>query len=100
MVIHTKTTHTLPRDFVKVVVDVERKILAAGCELHIDCADELMNDGSSRTDLWGANVYLDKNAIDFISLINIRPAEGNHSMEILLSAVKNKVEAVIRNLLF
>ena len=100
MVIHTKTTHTLPRDFVKVVVDVERKILAAGCELHIDCADELVNDGSSRTDLWGANVYLDKNAIDFISLINIRPAEGNHSMGILLSAVKNKVEAVIRNLLF
>ena len=100
MIIRERYTNTdLPRDFLKVVVDVGRKIIAVGCELHIDCAEELTVDGSSGKNLWGANVYLDKKDIQFVSLINIRPKEGNRSMEIELLDVQEKVRAIIMALL-
>lgn len=86
--------------FVKVVVDIERKILSAGCELHSDCVEELVADGSLYPDLWGANVYPKDKKIDFVSLINIRPADNNRSMEIENPVIKKKVEDTIKNLAF
>jgi hypothetical protein len=100
MIIREKGSHDLPRDFVKVAVDIERKILAAGCELHADCADELLHHGSNGKNVWGANVFLDKGKIEFVSMINIRPAEGNRAMEIQLPEIRASVEGVIRALLF
>ena len=81
----------------KIVVDIARGILSAGCELHIDCADELLQDGSQQKDLWGANIYQDKR-IDFVSLINIRPKDHNPSMQIEDEGIRKKVEHVIRAL--
>ncbi|MEK7508204.1 MAG: DUF5674 family protein [Patescibacteria group bacterium] len=98
MIIKEKTELPPSEKFIKVVVDIERKILAYGCELHVDCADELIQDGSSGGDLWGANVYPDTGRIDFVSLINIRPAAGNRTMEIQSEEIKNAVEMVIRDL--
>ena len=96
MIIKPGEQKDIPRDFVKVVVDIERGVLSAVCDLHSDCADELVADGSQWGNLWGANVYLDEKRIDFVSLINIRPAVGNRSMTIELPAIRAKVEAVIR----
>ena len=87
-------------DFVKVVVDIDRTILAMGCELHVDCAQELEQDGSKPEHLWGANVYPISKEIDFVSLINIRPAVGNRAMEIEKPEIRSQVEAIITNLLF
>jgi len=87
-------------DFVKVVIDIEKKILSIGCELHIDCADDLVTDGSERKNLWGANIYPIEKKIDFISMINIRPLDNNRSMEIQIPEIKEKVESVIKKLLF
>ena len=87
-------------DFVKVVIDIEKKILSIGCELHIDCADDLVTDGSERKNLWGANIYPIEKKIDFISMINIRPLDNNRSMEIQIPEIKEKVEGVIKELLF
>ncbi len=84
---------------VKVVADVERNILSAGCEFHIDCAEELVDDGSLQKNLWGANLYRHNLNIDFISLINIKPIEGNRSMEIQDPVTKRKVEKIIKKLL-
>lgn len=86
--------------FIKVVVDIERKIISVGCELHVDCAEELMADGSLYPNLWGANIYPKDKKIDFIALINIRPAEGNRSMEIENTNIRKKVEDIIKELLF
>lgn len=99
MIIRTKQTQALTEDFIKVVADLDRKILSLGFELHIDCAEELMKDGSHSKNLWGANIYPQENKIDFVSLINIRPADGNRSMEIQLPDVREKVEKIIRDLL-
>lgn len=98
MIIKQKRSEPFSESFMKVVVDVERKILAAGCELHIDCADELVEDGSEARNLWGANVYPEKGVIQFVSLINIRPRDGNRSMEIQLPDIRVKVEEIIRAL--
>ena len=96
MIAREKTSIASFGDFVKVVVDIEKKILSCGCELHIDCAEELIIDGSISKNLWGANVFRKKNTIQFVSLINIRPQEGNRTMEIQLPDIRQKVEQVIR----
>jgi len=83
----------------KLVVDIKQEILAIDCELHIDCADELIESGSEYNNLWGANIYPVSKKIDFVSLINIRPKENNRSMEIQNEEVKNKVESIIKKLL-
>jgi hypothetical protein len=82
------------------VVDIEKEIISVGCELHVDCAEELMADGSSYANLWGANVYPKDKKIDFIALINIRPASGNRSMEIEDTNIRKKVEDIIKKIVF
>lgn len=72
-------------DMVKYVVDLERGVVAIGGELHSDAGALLLEDGSRQGDLWGANYYPGRGSdecIEFTSLINIRPAEGNRSMEL------------------
>jgi hypothetical protein len=99
MIVREKLAVPLQDSFVKVAVDIERKILSMGCELHIDCAEELMADGSRGSDVWGANVYPQKKEVAFVSVINIRPAAGNRSQEIQNTEIRSKVEGVIRTLL-
>ncbi len=51
----------------------------------MDANTRLIEDGSSQEDLWGFNIYPDETgdmAIEYTSLINIRPAQKNRSMEI------------------
>lgn len=84
----------------KFVVDIEKEILSAGCEFHIDCAEELSEkEGSHQKNLWGANLHKDSGLIEFISLINIKPEENNRSMEIQKEEIKNKVERITKKLL-
>src|SRR5512139_3064371 len=70
-------------DMVKYVVDVERGVAAVGGELHADEEALLLEDGSRQDDLWGANYYPgrgEERCIEYTSLINIRPTQGNRSM--------------------
>ena len=86
-------------DMVKYVVDLERRLVAVGGELHADAEALLLEDGSRQRDLWGANYYPGRGSdecIEFTSLINIRPAEGNPSMEL----VDDRLRARVRELTF
>ena len=69
-------------DMVKYVVDLARGIAAVGGELHADAEALLLEQGSQQEDLWGANYYPGRgeDCIEYTSLINIRPAQGNPSM--------------------
>ena len=70
-------------DMVKYVVDIERGVAAVGGELHADGEEILLAGGSLQNDLWGANYYPGRGVdgcIEYTSLINIRPAQGNRSM--------------------
>ena len=69
-------------DLVKAVVDVERDILAIGGEMHADEEAGLLAQGSAQSSLWGINLYPNiegEEWIEFDSMINVRPSQGNRS---------------------
>ena len=73
------------KTMVKFVVDIKLKKMGVGGELHSDAEELLINEGSNQEDIWGANLYPYKSAderLEYTSLINIRPGQGNLSMEI------------------
>ena len=85
--------------YVKVVVDIKRKILSAGGKLHVDGERLLLQDGSKQADLWGAGIDFETDEIDFDSMINLRPAQGNSSRELLDQGTRKEIEVIIRGLL-
>jgi len=85
--------------YVKVVVDLKRKILTAGGKLHVDGEKLLLQDGSKQSDLWGAGIDFETGEVDFDSMINLRPGQGNSSREVLDKDVRNQIEIIIRGLL-
>jgi len=86
------------KGYIKVVVDVQRQILAAGGLKHVDCESLLLKDGSSQENLWGAGLDLETNQMDFDAMINLRPRQ-NTSREILDPIIRQKVESITRSLL-
>ena len=85
-------------DMVKAVVDVEKDVLAVDAELHSDLEALLLDNGSKQKSLWGINIYPDKTRetwLEFNSLINIKPAFGNRSMDIENIGVKEKIKKII-----
>jgi len=87
---------------IKIVVDIERGILAAGGELHADEEAVLLENGSKQEFLWGGNFYPYKNPderIEYLALINIRPSKGNRSMKIEDIDIKNKFKEITERLL-
>ncbi len=84
-------------DMVKYVVDVERGVIGLGGDMHADAEQLLLEDGSRQADLWGANYDPGRGregCIEYTSLINIRPAAGNRSMEIQDPVVRERVQAL------
>lgn len=86
-------------DMVKAVVDVTRGVMAIGGAMH---ADE-EHDGSRQSDLWGINLYPDEHGadswIEFDSMINIRPAQGNRSRGVDDRSVQAAIRRVVDALL-
>ncbi|MBI4281565.1 hypothetical protein HY625_01950 [Candidatus Uhrbacteria bacterium] len=88
-------------DFTKAVVDIERNVMAMGVELHADAEAVLLQDGSERKNLWGINLYpsrTDDAWIQFDSMINIRPSQGNHSRNVEDPATQEKIRQVVKKL--
>ena len=88
-------------DMVKAVVDVERKVMAIGGELHADEEAVLLDGGSAQKDLWGINLYPGKTGDEFIefdSMINLRPSCGNRSRGIDDPGIRQRVVDVVREL--
>jgi hypothetical protein len=88
-------------DMVKVVVDVRRRMVAVGGELHADAEAMLLESGSQQADIWGANYYpgLSRDhCVEFTALINIRPARGNRSMAIQDEGVRRAVRDIVHAL--
>ncbi len=84
--------------YIKVVVDIERKILVGGGYLHVDCEAALLDDGIRQVSVWGANWNPFTQEISYESLINIRPRE-NRSMEILDPIIRAQVAEIVQKLL-
>lgn len=88
-------------DFVKAVVDIEKGLMAIGAELHADEEALLIEHGSQRKDLWGINLYPEKEGDEFVefdSMINLRPSQGNRSRGVDDPCVQRSVVAVVNDL--
>ena len=84
---------------IKIVVDIRRRILSGGSEMHADCEALLLETGSEQDDLWGANWYPLEQRIAFESLINIRPRLGNRNILIQDENIRKQVEEITRHIL-
>ena len=84
---------------IKLAVDIEKEILAGGGDLHADCEQTLLEDGSQQVDVWGADWYPELKRVGFESLINIRPRQQNRGMEIQDPVIREKIEVIVRRLL-
>jgi hypothetical protein len=89
-------------DMVKTVVDVSRRVIALGGELHSDEEAALLAEGSSQRDLWGINIYPDKPRaewIEFDSMINVRPRMGNPSRSVDDPATRDLILDIVAALI-
>lgn len=85
-------------DFVKAVVDVGRGVMAIGGELHADEEAALLQHGARQSDLWGINLYPDRpitELIEFDSMINVRPSQGNRSRGVENPAVRRQIHDIV-----
>jgi len=85
-------------DLVKAVVDVDNNILILDAELHADMEAFLLENGSEQEKLWGINLYPDLEGDDFIefdSMINIRPRQGNRSRGVEDINIQNKIINIV-----
>ena len=88
-------------DLVKAVVDLERSIMLVDAELHSDEEAELLAGGSRQADLWGINLYPDLSESDWLefdSMINLRPSQGNRSRGVDDPAVRSRISILVQRL--
>lgn len=90
-------------DLVKGAVDIEKGIMVLGGELHSDEA-VLLNERfqSKSNDIWGLNLYPDKNGDDYIefdSMINLKPDLGNRNRGIDSMETQEKIKTIVNKLI-
>ena len=89
-------------ELVKAVVDVERNIVAIAGEMHADEEQVLLEDGSKQEDLWGINIYPNKdkeNRIEFDSMINVRPGQQNMSRSVEDSKLQKTIRSIVDHMI-
>ena len=84
--------------YIKLAVDVDKRVLAGGGALHADCEAVLLENGSQQENVWGADWLPHTRQVTFESLINIRPRQGNMSLVIQDPALRDKVESIVREI--
>ena len=85
-------------DMVKGVVDIRQRIVALGGELHADCEQVLLDQGSKQENLWGFNIHLNKpqdDRLEYTSMINIRPKQGNLHREVQDLKIRQQIKEII-----
>lgn len=86
-------------ELVKADVDVKKKIVIIDMPMHYDGEQKLLESGSIQTDLWGINLhptdYGTDDFIEFDSMINIRPSQGNASKDVLDPEVRKSIIEII-----
>lgn len=88
-------------NLVKAVVDIEKGIMAVDAPLHADEEALLLENGSKQENLWGINLYPEMPGDDFVefdSMINIRPSQGNRSRGVDNADIQKRIMQVVSKL--
>ncbi len=84
---------------VKADVDVSLGRLVVDIELHADGEAYLLESGSRQQDVWGINLYPNQYGtdqfIEYESMINMRPRQGNRSMDVIDESVRAKIAHIV-----
>jgi len=111
MLLISKPTHkeillerhnTFFKTMIKAVIDIKKEILTLDAELHADLENRLLHEGSEPENLWGINLFLEKEKqdwIDFTALINIRPSMSNRSMDVENAEIRQKIANIVHRLI-
>lgn len=84
---------------VKADVDVEQEIIIVDMPMHVDGEAFLLEKGSLQKNLWGINLHPEDfgtdDFIEFDSMINIRPSQGNPSKNVLDEKIRTKIKEIV-----
>ena len=84
---------------VKADVDVAKKIIVVDMGMHADGEAYLLERGSNNADVWGINLHPSKfgtdEFVEFDSMINIRPSQGNRSKGVEDSAIRQTIIQIV-----
>lgn len=87
-------------NLVKAVVDIEKNLLVVDAELHSDQEAFLIESGSNQEYLWGINIYPElpkEERIEFDSMINLRPSQGNSSRGVEDKEIQKRILGVVNS---
>ena len=85
-------------NLVKAVIDVDKELIAVDAELNSDLEALLLADGSKQKSLWGINLYPEIQGDDFVefdSMINMRPSQGNRSRGIENKEMQKRIVSIV-----
>ena len=97
-----RMAHARLGELVKAVVDVDRGLMVVDAEMHSDEEALLLDDGSDQRSLWGINLYPELSGddrLEFDSMINIRPSQGNRSRGVDDEGTRRRIRAVVERLI-
>ena len=83
---------------IKAVVDIKNELLGIDANMHADIEQMLLQNGSKQDDLWGINLYpedLEEDFVEFDSMINIRPRQGNRSRDVENPETRAKIKEIV-----
>ena len=90
-------------NLVKVMVDVEKEIIAVDAGLHADLMEFLIEkENSEPENIWGINIFPDKygdDLIEFDSMMNIKPALGNRTRGVDDESIRIKITQIVNKLI-
>ncbi|MBI2404967.1 hypothetical protein HYV22_02205 [Candidatus Gottesmanbacteria bacterium] len=83
---------------IKFVVDVGKKIVAGCGERHVEGEQKLLESGSSQEDLWGGGIDWETKEVNYNSMINLRPQQGNPSRDVMDKDVRKQIDEIIKEI--
>lgn len=89
---------------VKAAIDVEKEIMIVDAGLHSDEELLLMENRSSRFNIWGINIHPQfwpdmEKFVEFDSMINLKPALGNRTRGVDNEEIREKIKKIVMKLI-
>lgn len=86
-------------DYIKIVIDIKKNILAVGGEYHLDCEEVLLKQGSKQEDLYGGGYQISTGKIEYMALSNYKPALKRLTYEIADLKIRQQLEQLTKQFL-
>ncbi len=84
---------------IKGSADIEKERVAIGGDYHIESCEVLTNSGSRFESVWGFNIRFDRGdapVLEFDSMINLKPNQGNRAQQITDESIIQSATNVVK----